>query len=86
MTPAARMPQVAPAIRAQRAKELRAEGERALVRHLDAQIGRRIEVLAERGGVGRAHDFSLVATPGAAAGAMIEGMVAGRDGMKLRLG
>jgi len=86
MTPAARMPQVAPAIRAQRAKELRAEGERALVRHLDAQIGRRIEVLAERGGVGRAHDFSLVATPGAATGAMIEGVVAGRDGMKLRLG
>lgn len=85
-TPAARMPQVAPAVRSARAKILREAGERALVRHLDAQIGKRVEVLAERGGVGRAHDFSLVATPGVEAGEMIEGVVAGREGMKLRLG
>ena len=85
MTPAARMPQVAPAVRSARAKSLREAGERALVRHLDAQVGKRVEVLAERGGVGRAHDFSLVASPGVEAGEMIEGVVAGRDGMKLRL-
>ena len=85
MTPAARMPQVAKHVRGERAKALRDEGERALVRHLDAQIGRCVEVLAERGGVGRAADFTPVATPGVEAGAMIEGVVAGRDGMKLRL-
>ena len=85
MTPAARMPQVAPALRNERAKRLRAAGAVALARHLDAQMGRRIEVLAERGGVGRAADFTPVATPGVAAGEMIAGVVAGRDGMKLRL-
>ena len=86
LTPAARMPQVGPTVRSERAKRLRAAGADALARHLDAQVGRRIEVLAERGGVGRAVDFTPVATPGAAAGEMIEGVVAGRDGMKLRLG
>ena len=85
LTPAARMPQVAPAVRSMRAKVLREEGERALVRHLDAQVGKPVEVLAERGGMGRAHDFTLVATPGVEAGAMIAGVVAGRDGLKLRL-
>ena len=86
LTPAARMPQVASTVRSERAKRLRAAGSDALARHLDAQVGKRIEVLAERGGVGRAADFTPVATPGAAAGEMIEGVVAGRDGMKLRLG
>ena len=85
MTPAARMPQVATEVRSARAKVLREAGERALVQHLDAQVGRRVEVLAERGGVGRAADFSAVATSGVEAGAMIEGVVSGRDGMKLRL-
>lgn len=85
MTPAARMPQVAKDVRQARAKDLREAGERALVRHLDAQAGRRVEVLAERGDVGRAADFSAVATPGVEAGAMIEGVVAGREGTRLRL-
>ncbi|MCC0004585.1 MAG: tRNA (N(6)-L-threonylcarbamoyladenosine(37)-C(2))-methylthiotransferase MtaB [Methylobacteriaceae bacterium] len=85
MTPAARMPQVARDVRVARAKALREAGERALTRHLDAQVGRRVEVLAERGGVGRTADFTLVATPDVEPGAMIEGVVAGRDGMKLRL-
>ena len=85
LTPAARMPQVEKSVRSERAKRLRETGERALARHLDAQVGRRVEVLAERGGVGRAADFTPVATPGVEAGAMIGGVVAGRDGMKLRL-
>lgn len=85
LTPAARMPQVVKGVRSERAKRLREAGERALARHLDAQVGKRVEVLAERGGMGRAADFTPVATPGVEAGAMIEGVVAGRDGMKLRL-
>jgi len=85
MAPAARMPQVAKEVRSSRARLLREAGERALVRHLDAQIGRRVEVLAERGGIGRAADFTPVAAPGVEAGAMISGVVVGRDGMRLRL-
>ncbi|MBX3525618.1 MAG: tRNA (N(6)-L-threonylcarbamoyladenosine(37)-C(2))-methylthiotransferase MtaB [Rhodoblastus sp.] len=86
MTPAARMPQVTKDVRSERAKVLREAGERALERHLDAQIGKPVQVLVERGEVGRAADFTPVATPGVAAGAMVEGVIAGRDGMKLRLG
>ena len=85
MTPAARMPQVAPAQRAERAKRLRAAGERALARHLDSQIGKEIEILAERGGVGRARDYTLVGTPGVEPGKMFEGTVVGHDGRKLIL-
>ena len=84
-TPAARMPQVAGPVRAERAKRMRAAGDAALARHLDSQIGRRIEVLVERGGIGRAADFTPVATPGVAPGALIAGDVAGHDGRKLLL-
>ena len=57
-----------------------------MIRHLDAQIGKHVDVLTERDGVGRAADFSLVATPGVEAGEMIEGVVVAREGTKLRLG
>src|SRR5207237_130947 len=46
-TPAARMPQVAPHLAKARAAKLREAGTASLMRHLDAQIGRRIAVLAE---------------------------------------
>ena len=82
-TPAARMPQVAKPVRAERARKLRAAGEAALARHLELQTGQRVEILAERGGVGRTRDFTLVATPGVAPGAIVEGVVVGHDGMKL---
>jgi threonylcarbamoyladenosine tRNA methylthiotransferase MtaB len=84
-TPAARMPQVAHGVRVERARLLRAAGEATLARHLESQIGKRVHALAERGGLGRANDFSLVATPGIAPGAMIEGIVASHDGKKLSL-
>jgi len=84
-TPAARMPQVAGPLIKARAKALRERGEAALGVHLDAQIGRKIRVLTERGGHGRAEDFTLVATPGHQAGQMLEARVAGHDGTKLLL-
>ena len=84
-TPAARMPQVAAAAIKDRAKRLRDKGEAAHEAHLAAQIGRKIRVLAERGGHGRAEDFTLVATPDLAAGAMIDAQVATHDGTKLVL-
>ncbi|MDE2364961.1 MAG: tRNA (N(6)-L-threonylcarbamoyladenosine(37)-C(2))-methylthiotransferase MtaB [Hyphomicrobiales bacterium] len=84
-TPAARMPQIAQPLRAARAKRLREAGEAAFSGHLESQIGRPVEVLAERGDMGRAKDFTPVATPGVAPGSLIEGVVAGHDGKKLTL-
>ncbi|MGH1569764.1 tRNA (N(6)-L-threonylcarbamoyladenosine(37)-C(2))-methylthiotransferase MtaB [Methylobacterium sp. P31] len=59
-TPAARMPAVAPDVIRERAARLRAVGADALRRHLDGQVGHRLTVLAERGGVGRSADFTAV--------------------------
>ena len=84
-TPAARMPQVAPEVGRARAARLREAGAAALARHLKAQIGRRIIVLAERGGKGRAEDFTPVRIPAAEPGILIAGEVAGHDGGALLL-
>ncbi|WP_267428546.1 tRNA (N(6)-L-threonylcarbamoyladenosine(37)-C(2))-methylthiotransferase MtaB [Methylobacterium sp. GC_Met_2] len=59
-TPAARMPPVAQGAIRERAARLREAGAEAVRRHLDAQVGRRLTVLAERGGMGRAEDFTPV--------------------------
>jgi threonylcarbamoyladenosine tRNA methylthiotransferase MtaB len=82
-TPAARMPQVAPEVARARAARLREAGAAALACHLDAQIGRRITVLAERGGRGRAEDFTPVHLPGAKPGALMSVNVIGHDGRAL---
>ncbi len=84
-TPAARMPQVAGPLIKARAKALREKGEAALRAHLKAQVGRTISVLTERGGTGRAQDFTPVATPDRPAGEMFEARVAGHDGARLFL-
>ena len=59
-TPAARMPQVPPLERKERAARLRAAGEAALDRYLVSQLGRRQRVLVERGGVGRTEGFAAM--------------------------
>ena len=82
-TPAARMPAVAPGLAKERAKTLRDLGDRALRRHLRAQIGRRLPVLAERGGLGRAPDFTPVAIGDATPGAIASLTMVGHDGRKL---
>ncbi len=82
-TPAARMPSVAPGLARERAAQLRERGAQALRRHLRAQVGRRVEVLAERGGTGRAPDFTPVATGGIAPGTLASFVIAGHDGRKL---
>lgn len=58
-TPAARMPQIDKAIVKQRAKRLRILGDEMLARHLDALVGRQVEVLVERGNRGHLADFTL---------------------------
>jgi threonylcarbamoyladenosine tRNA methylthiotransferase MtaB len=82
-TPAARMPQLAPSLIKERAAHLREAGAKALRRHLDQQIGKRLTLLAERGGVARAEDFTKVRIEGADAGRIIEMTIAGHDGEML---
>jgi threonylcarbamoyladenosine tRNA methylthiotransferase MtaB len=83
-TPAARMPQLDREIVKQRARRLREKGEAALARHLDAQVGHRRLVLAERGGVGHTEQFTSVklAAP-IAPGALLDLTMAGHDGRQL---
>ena len=54
------MPQVPAALVAERAARLREAAEAAHRRHLDARIGRSLTVLSERGGSGRAEDFTRI--------------------------
>ncbi|SFS56109.1 tRNA (N(6)-L-threonylcarbamoyladenosine(37)-C(2))-methylthiotransferase MtaB [Methylobacterium sp. yr668] len=83
-TPAARMPPVAPDVIRARATRLREAGAGALRRHLDAQVGRRLTVLAERGGVGRSVDFTAVRLAAdEAPGTFHSIAIAGHDGARL---
>ncbi len=82
-TPAAKMPQLASAIVKERARLLREAGEKALRRHLDAQIGKSLMLLTERGGIARTEDFSKVRIAGIGAGQMIEAQITGHDGEAL---
>jgi threonylcarbamoyladenosine tRNA methylthiotransferase MtaB len=59
-TPAARMPQTARELVKDRARRLREKGAQRLRLHLEAQQGRILEVLTERGGIARARDFTMV--------------------------
>lgn len=82
-TPAAKMPQVeAPRVKA-RAQRLRAAGEAALHRHLDAQIGRVLCLLTERNGLARAEDFTPARLAGPPAGQIVEALITGHDGERL---
>jgi threonylcarbamoyladenosine tRNA methylthiotransferase MtaB len=59
-TPAARMPQLERGLIKQRAARLRAAGDKALIRHLSAQMGRQLQGLVERPGTARAEDFTEI--------------------------
>ena len=81
-TPAARMPQVAAALRKQRARRLRQAGEAAAQRFMAAQVGREASVLVEAPGRGRSEHGCPVAAPEAVAPASLARLrIAGlRDG------
>ena len=83
-TPAARMPQVAAGVARERARRLREAGDAALGRHLAAQVGRQLPVLAERGGTGRAPDFTPVAVDDLPPGTIETMRILGHDGRKLQ--
>jgi threonylcarbamoyladenosine tRNA methylthiotransferase MtaB len=82
-TPAVKMPPVAPDIVKSRARRLREAGAAGLRKHLDAQTGKHVRVLTERGGTGHTEDFTRVKTPGVPSGQIIDVVIAGNDGAML---
>lgn len=82
-TPAARMPQVAGGAIKARAKQLRAAGEAALRRRLQAEIGATRDVLIESEGQGRTEHYLPVAIAGERVGSVVPLRIAGNDGERL---
>jgi len=64
-TPAARMPQTPREVVKARAARLRERGAAALARHLDGQVGQRVEGLVECAGRARAANYTEIAYEGA---------------------
>ena len=82
-TPAAKMPPVDGAIIKERARRLRQKGAAALNSYLEAQIGRRAEVLMETNGLGRTEQFTAVKVADALPGRLIDVRITGHDGERL---
>jgi threonylcarbamoyladenosine tRNA methylthiotransferase MtaB len=82
-TPAARMPQVAGGAIKERAKRLRATGDAALRKRLQAEVGATREVLIESATQGRTEHFLPVAICGETPGAVRALTIAGHDGARL---
>ncbi len=83
-TPAARMPQLEPAIVKERARRLREHGQLALRRYLDREVGAQRRVLAESSHAGRTEQFTAVKLAVAAEpGSIVECTMAGHDGRQL---
>ena len=82
-TPAARMPQLDRGLIKDGAARLRAEGEAALARHLDRQVGRTLPALIEKPGVARAPDFTEIAFTGhGPIGGIAPMRISGHDGKR----
>jgi len=85
-TPAARMPQVSrPEIKA-RAARLRDKGDQVLDQYLRAQAGRDVELIMERGSIGRTPQFAEVEVDAGgdlAPSAIIAARITGRRGQRL---
>ena len=83
-TPAARMPQVPHALRKQRARLLRQDGEAALRRHLDREVGATRRVLTESNDTARTEQFTPVRLAvHAEPGQRLDVTIAGHDGKHL---
>jgi threonylcarbamoyladenosine tRNA methylthiotransferase MtaB len=86
MTPAARMPQLAPATIKARAARLRQAGEAAHVRHLDRKLGVTTRALVEGDGAARAEDFTRVVFDGEVRpGTLIRGKLSSHDGQRAKM-
>ncbi len=82
-TPASRMPQVEGGLIKERARRLRAAGEAALRRQLDAEVGATREVLIESATQGRTEHFLPVAISGEVSGSVRWLTISGHDGARL---
>lgn len=85
-TPAARMPQVPPAVARDRAARLRAIGAARAAARARGFVGQRLPVLAERDGTGHTAHFLRVRNVAAPAGTIATLRIAGADGAELRAG
>ena len=83
-TPAARMPQVERRIVKERAARLRDKGAGTLSRFLDRHANSEVQLLVEKGGIGRTPQFAEMRVPPAIpAGALVRARVSGHDGQRL---
>jgi threonylcarbamoyladenosine tRNA methylthiotransferase MtaB len=82
-TPASRMPQVEGGLTKDRARRLRAAGEAALRRRLEAEIGATRDVLIESATQGRTEHFLPVAIRGEMPGIVQRKIIVGHDGARL---
>src|SRR5690606_4666721 len=76
-TPAARMPQLDRRLVKERAARLRAAGDAAYRRHLDALAGTAQRILVERDGLGRTEGFTLAAIDAGRPGEIVAATIAG---------
>ena len=89
-TPAEKMPRLDGGLVKARAERLRVVGSEALIRHLDAQLGRTVSAVVERQGLGgdglaRAEDFTEVTFTGVAqAGSIVSLRIMGHDTRRAR--
>jgi threonylcarbamoyladenosine tRNA methylthiotransferase MtaB len=82
-TPAARMPQLNRGLIKARAERLRAAGQAALARHLDARVGRKVLALVEKPHLARAEDYTEIAFDGGAEPGSIAALtLTGHDGQR----
>ncbi|MEZ5882576.1 MAG: tRNA (N(6)-L-threonylcarbamoyladenosine(37)-C(2))-methylthiotransferase MtaB [Paracoccaceae bacterium] len=83
-TPAARMPAVRGPLIKERAARLRAAGEAALLRHLQAEVGQERVILTEGTRIGRTEFFTEVAfARDMPEGTILSARIAGQDGARL---
>ncbi|MDX3968182.1 MAG: tRNA (N(6)-L-threonylcarbamoyladenosine(37)-C(2))-methylthiotransferase MtaB [Bradyrhizobium sp.] len=82
-TPAARMPQVARPVIKERANRLRAAGEAALRKRLQAEVGATRDVLIESAGQGRTEHYLPVAVAGERVGSIVRLEITASDGARL---
>lgn len=84
-TPAAKMPQVEPKIRKERAKALREAGQKQLNKLLNNNINKDMQVIVEKGNTARAENFSPIKLSGELeAGSLISVRTTAIDGDYLR--
>ena len=83
-TPAARMPQLSGPVVKDRALRLREGAEQALAAHLESQVGRTVDLLMEKPGLGRTPQFTEVEVAGAhRIGAIVSATITGRSSVRL---